>query len=269
MERREISQREVVEQLRSLGVAEGGVLLLHTAFRAVRPIEGGPLGLLAALRAALGPSGTLVLPSWTGDDDTPFDTASTPCAEDLGALADIFWRQPGVLRSPHAFAFAAAGPRAPEITEGPLPIPPHAPDSPVGRVHDFGGQVLLIGAGHDANTTLHLAEALAGVPYRLPFHITVQRGGIPARIDYTAAECCCARFTLADDWLRAAALQSEGNVGHAPARLFRSQDLLGIALEKLAADPLLFLHPKGTGCEECDTAWGSVGEGGNVISGDS
>src|SRR5688572_10855896 len=42
-------------------------LLVHTSFRAVRPIEGGPLGLIEALRAALGSDGTLVLPSWTGN----------------------------------------------------------------------------------------------------------------------------------------------------------------------------------------------------------
>lgn len=39
---REISQAEVTGQLRSLRVETGGVLLVHTSFRAVRPVEGGP-----------------------------------------------------------------------------------------------------------------------------------------------------------------------------------------------------------------------------------
>ena len=53
---RAFSRSEVADQLRTLGVRPGGVLLVHTSFRAVRPIEEGPLGLIDALRSALGPT---------------------------------------------------------------------------------------------------------------------------------------------------------------------------------------------------------------------
>lgn len=251
------SRAEVANQLRALGVQEGGVLLVHTSFRAVRPIEGGPLGLIEALRDALGPDGTLVMPAWTGADDVPFDPASTPASEDLGIVADTFWRLPGVARSDHPFAFAAAGPRAGEVVADPLPLPPHIPASPVGRVHDLDGQVLLLGVGHDADTTLHLAELIADVPYRTPKHITGMREGRPVKIEYLENDHCCTRFDLADGWLRERGLQSEGRVGHGHARLARSRDIVDAALERLARDPLIFLHPAGE-CEECDEARASV-----------
>lgn len=254
MERRELGRDEVARQLRALGVREGRVLLVHTSFRAVRPVEGGPHGLIEALRAALGPQGTLVMPSWTGDDDAVFDPASTAAAEDLGVVADTFWRMPGVARSNHPFAFAAAGPRAAEITFDPLPLPPHIRESPVGRVHDLDGQVLLLGVNHDADTTLHLAELSAGVPYRIPKHITVMRDGRPVRVEYGENDICGERFVLADGWLRERGLQAEGRVGHADARLARARDVVAVTLEHLRADPLLFLHPPGAGCEECDEA---------------
>ena len=258
-DRREIGRDEVVDQLRALGVEEGGVLLVHTSFRAVRPVEGGPAGLIEALRAALGPGGTLAMPSWTGDDDEPFDPTSTRASEDLGVVADTFWRMPGVVRSGHAFAFAAAGPRAEEITAGPLPLPPHVPESPVGRVHDLDGQVLLLGVDHDADTTLHLAELIANVPYRVPKSITALRDGRPVRIEYGENDHCCERFTLADGWLRERGLQREGRVGHAHARLVRARDIVAVAREHLARDPLLFLHPPEAGCADCDEARSSVG----------
>lgn len=252
--RRALTELEVVAQLRDLGVDEGGVLLVHTSFRAVRPIEGGPEGLIQALRAAIGPEGTLVMPSWTGDGDAPFDPSTTPAARDLGVVADSFWRLPGVVRSDHPFAFAAAGPLAERVTSGPLPLPPHTPSSPVGKVHDAAGQVLLLGVGHDADTTLHLAELVAGVPYRVPHHCTVLRDGRPVRIEYGENDHCCARFALADDWLREGGLQREGKVGHAHARLVRSRDIVRLAVEHLNDDPLLFLHPPDAGCGECDEA---------------
>jgi len=251
---RELGRDEVAAQLRALGVQKGGVLLVHTSFRAVRPIEGGPTGLIEALRVALGPEGTLVMPSWTGSDEEPFHPATTPASPDLGVVADTFWRLPGVVRSPHLFAFAAAGPQAERVTSGPLPLPPHIPESPVGHVHALDGQVLLLGVNHDADTTLHLAELLAGVPYCVPKSCTVLQDGRPVRLEYGENDHCCERFTLADGWLRERGLQSEGRVGHAQARLVRARDIVRVALEHLAREPLLFLHPPSAGCADCDEA---------------
>ena len=197
------------------------------------------------------------MPSWGDDDETPFDPDATPAAPDLGVVAETFRRLPGVRRSAHNHAFAALGPAAGEITADPLPSHRTARE-PVGRVHERDGKVLLLGVGHDADTTLHLAECLAGVPYRTQKHLTV-RGpdGAPVRVDYAENDHCCQRFALADDWLRARGLQQEGLVGHARARLVRARDVVAAAREHLARDPLLFLHPSGE-CEECDEARASV-----------
>jgi len=257
-ERPELSRAQVAEQLRALGVRGGGVLLVHTSFRAVRPVEGGPLGLIAALRDALGPEGTLVLPSSGGDDDSPFDPRTSPVRDDLGILPELFWHQPGVLRGDSFETFAAIGPRAAEIVSAPLTLPPSAPGSSIDVIRQLDGQVLLLGVGHDANTMLHLAELMGGAPYRVPHHYTVLQDGQPVRIDYGENDHCCEGFALMDPWLREAGLQSEGPVGYAQARLTRAQDLVRLAVERLAKEPLLFLHPPSAGCEECDAARASV-----------
>lgn len=257
-DRKEIPRAEVARQLRALGVEEGGVLLVHTSFRATRPVEGGPLGLIGALRDAVGREGTLVMPSWAGDGDVPFDSRTDPAAPDLGVVADMFWRLPGVLRSEHVHAFAAAGPHAAFLQSDPLPLPPHRRESPVGRVHDLDGQVLLLGVDHDADTTVHLAELVAGVPYRVTKHFTVLDQGAPKRVEYRENDHCCARFTLVDGWLRERRLQTEGEVGHAHARLARARNVVSVTRERLARDPLLFLHPPAAGCPDCDEARASV-----------
>ena len=104
----------LVRELIELGVRPGGILLVNTSFSNVKPVEGGPEGLILALRTALGAEGTLVMPSMSYDDDHPFDKTAGPCPE-MGVVADTFWRLPGVMRSDNNHAFAAVGPLAATI----------------------------------------------------------------------------------------------------------------------------------------------------------
>lgn len=251
------TRERLAGQLRALGVRPGGVLVVHTSFRAVGPVEGGPLGLIAALREALGPAGTLVMPTMT-DGESPFDPATTPTVG-MGITAELFWRQPGVVRSGHpGGSFAAAGPHAPEIC-APQPLsPPHGPDSPVGRAHALGGQVLLLGVGHSEDTTLHLAEALAPVPYAVSHPCVVVVDGQARTIDIPETDHCCAGFRQVDAWLRARGLQREGTVGRAEARLADAADLVTTVVARLREDPLIFLCAPSAACAECDQARASV-----------
>ena len=256
MPKHPLSIAAVTEQLRALGVERGHTLQVHTSFSRTGPIEGGPLGLIEALREAIGPDGTLVMPSMTDDDDHPFDALNTPCLG-MGVTADTFWRLPVVLRSDSPHAFAAVGPRAERITS-PHPIePPHGTDSPVGRVLELAGHVLLLGVGHDANTTVHLAELLAGVRYRRRKYVTVLNEGALLRLEYEEIDHCCERFALVESWLKERRLQRRGIVGHAEARLVSARAVVDVVVEHLRVDDTVFLHPIGTDAE-CDDAWASM-----------
>ena len=247
---------ELTAQLRELGVTASGVLLVHTSFSKVGPVEDGPLGLIRALRAALGPNGTLVMPSMSDDDDHPFDLRTTACLG-MGVVAEMFWRLPGVLRSDSPHAFAAVGPDAVRITaDHPLDMP-HGLNSPVGRVYDLDGNVLLLGVGHDANTTIHLAEALAAVRYRRPKSVTILEGGTPTCYRYDEIDHCCAKFNLVDQWLDDEGRQRHGRVGHGEGRLARSRDVVATVRARLSANETVFLHEPGVD-SQCDEARASI-----------
>jgi aminoglycoside N3'-acetyltransferase len=245
-----------VEELREVGVMSGDVLLVHTAFSKMRYLDGGPRALIAALQQAVGPAGTLVMPSMSDDDEHPFDARATPCRA-MGIVADTFWRMPAVLRSDSPHAFAAIGRQAALITaDHPIEVP-HGLDSPAGRVYELDGKVLLLGIRHDANTTIHLAESLAGVRYRVPKTAVVMRDGGLATIFYEETDHCCQRFNLADEWLDEAGTQRRGRVGGADARLMRSRDIVAAVTTRLRANETLFLHDPGVDAE-CDEARASL-----------
>ena len=251
------SEAQLVAQLHALGLPPGAVVVVHSSYKAVGPVAGGPRALIAALRAALGPDGTLVMPSMSDDDDVPFDARTTPCRA-MGIVPETFRQLDGVLRSDNPASFAAAGPHAATIT-APHPLsPPHGIDSPVGRACALGGYVLLLGIGHDANTTLHLAESLAAVPYRTTKYCTVLRDGAPVRVTYDETDHCCQHFARADAWLRDASLQRESPVGHAPARLMRATDVVRLAVTELRRNPFVFLCAPDAACAECAEARASA-----------
>jgi aminoglycoside 3-N-acetyltransferase len=248
---------EVTRQLQELGVRLGAVLEVHTSFRRVRPVENGPRGLIEALQRALGPEGTLVMPTMT-DGEGLFDPATTP-THDMGITAELFWRQPGVLRSSHPGAsFAAAGPLA-GVVCAPHPLsPPHGPDSPPGRVVARGGQVLLLGVEHSENTILHVAECAAGVPYSVEHPCVVEVEGDLTRMMLAETDHCCRGFCRVDAWLAENNLQREGMVGRAKAKLVDARALVDVAVERLRRDPLVFLCAPEANCAECDAARASV-----------
>lgn len=255
--RKPIGNPELIAQLLEIGVVPGAVLLVHTSFSRIGPVEGGPVRLIDALHAALGPRGTLVMPSMSDDDEIPFDPHTTPCCG-MGVVADTFWRLPDVRRSDSPHAFAACGPHAAAITaDHPIDIP-HGLDSPVGRVYELDGQVLLLGVGHDANTTIHLAEALAGVRYRRHKSVVVMQDGQPVRLNYGEIDHCCERFNLVDRWLDAEGNQRRGRVGYGEGRLAGARAVVASVCARLRVDETLFLHEPGVD-EQCDEARASIG----------
>lgn len=248
---------EVTGQLGELGVHRGGVLLVHTSFREVRPVEDGPLGLIRALRASLGPKGTLVMPTMS-DGESAFDPRSTP-SHGMGITAELFWRQPGVVRSTHpGGSFAAEGPLAERIC-APQPLSPvHGVDSPLGRVFELGGQVLLLGVAYSECTVLHVAENVANVPYSVTHPCIVEVDGVPRQVMIPETDHCCRGFCQTESWMRARGLLRRGKVGNANSTLADARDIVAIAVERLRDDPLIFLCPREAGCEECDAARASI-----------
>lgn len=172
-------------QLRELGLAAGMTVIVHSSLKALAGggrawIAGGPQAVVQALQTVLTPDGTLVMPTHSTDLSEPsawqdppipeawwpivraqmpaYDRDLTP-TRGMGLIVDTFRQQRSVRRSAHpGHSFAAWGRHAAIITnEHPLDVSLGDP-SPLGRIYDLGGHVLLLGVGHVNNTSLHLAE---------------------------------------------------------------------------------------------------------------
>ncbi|MBE1608035.1 AAC(3) family N-acetyltransferase [Actinopolymorpha pittospori] len=182
-----MTQPKLVEGLRQLGVEPGSVLMVHVRMSAFRWVVGGIDAIVESLRDAVGPSGTLL--AFTGWEDSPyhlplwddcprwqaayrdhqpaFDPAVSSARRDFGRFPERLRTWPGARRSGHPEAsFAALGPGAARLLADQRDNDPFGFDSPLDRLCEEDGQVLLLGAPLNRMTLCHHAEALTDLPSR-------------------------------------------------------------------------------------------------------
>ncbi len=179
---------------RGLGVTPGMVLLVHSSLSSLGWVCGGSVAVVLALERVLGSKGTLVMPAHTGDVSEPSHWKNPPVPESwwetireampaydsdftptrgMGAIAESFRGQEGVIRSTHpSESFAARGPKAAVVVENHSLDFPMGDQSPLARIYDLDGVVLLLGVNFSNTTSLHLAEYRADYPSKK----TKQRG---------------------------------------------------------------------------------------------
>jgi len=175
------TRRALARDVAALGVRDGDVVMAHAALRRVGAMLNGPDALIGAIRDVIGPQGTLLgYADWDAlytvdadgrpdpalrDDIPPFDIATSRCAYDNGAFVECLRTTPGVKRSGNPGAsMLALGARADWfVADHPLNYG-YGEGSPLAKLVEAGGKVLMAGAPTDTMTLLHHAEHLARLP---------------------------------------------------------------------------------------------------------
>lgn len=190
----------LVRDLHALGVEEGATVFVHSSLSSLGWVAGAAQAVVIALQEAVGEAGTLAMPahstslsepsqwqhppvpeSWwdTIRAETPaFDPRLTP-TRGMGRIPETFRSAPGTLRSDHPQASVVArGPNARFLTEDHQLDSGVGEGSPMARLYDLDGWVLLLGVTHARNTSLHLAEYRATFPGK-----KTDRQGAPVMVD--------------------------------------------------------------------------------------
>ncbi len=251
-----VSVGSLADDLAALGVLPGMTLLTHSSLSALGWVCGGAQAVVLALTQALAETGTLMMPTHSGGLSNPadwqappvpkswwqtirrempaFDPRLTPTRQ-MGAIVDCFRGMQDARRSSHPqVSFAARGPQAQRLTERHPLAPGMGDSSPLGGLYELDGWVLLLGVGHDRNSSLHLAEHRASYPGKRECNqaspIMVE-GRRTWRV-FRDLECNTDDFTAIGDAFGGGV---RGRVGVGRASLFRQRELVDFAVDWMEA----------------------------------
>lgn len=245
------TRRRLAADLGRLGVAPGGVLLVHAALPPLGYVPGGAEAVIGALADAVGQGGTVLMPThtweWVDKGLREFDVRHTRGC--VGALSEVFRHTPGAVRSLHpTHSVAAIGPLAEELTAGhEAADTPCGPGTPYAAVADRGGQVLLLGVGLESNTSFYTAEVAAGVPYLLrdepDLFVLVDRDGTRRERPVRRHRWVGRRFASTEGLLAAAGAIRRGPVGGSSSLLLDAARFREVVRDELRRTPNLLLAP--------------------------
>lgn len=178
-----VTEDVLLGALRSLGVQDGDTLLVHSGLSGLGYLEGGAQTAIAALKKAVGETGTFLAPAFTRPYASfagrlnkdyryrPYDTRPGGALRDrmisTGALPKAMLKEPGAVRSGHCtHEWVAIGQNAEQCvgSHGFLD-PPTGDTSPLKKALEMDGSVVFLGCGINSNTFLHHIETAAGAAY--------------------------------------------------------------------------------------------------------
>ena len=262
------TKQRIHDDLAELRIGAGDAVLVHASMRAVGAVEGGAETVLDALLEAVGDEGTVVAPFFNPgnrlsaplEEPDPLASceseygADTVSTQHVGILAETIGRHATARRSSHpTLSFAATGRNAEFLTENTPFHYPFGTNSPLARLHQLDGKVLLLGVDHTANSSIHLAEIWADAPYarrRARVHT-----GPESWQEMEGSPECSAGFGKIEPILRQARILKSGYVGNAPSQAMRMQFVVSMAREILIAQPdyLLCENPACAACAHART----------------
>jgi len=175
--------------------------MVHTRMSAIGWVVGGADTVVLALLDAVGGAGNLLaytawehdafhIDEWPEDrraaylrDPPVFDPELSESMREVGRIPERIRTWPDARRSFHPLtSVAALGPDADLLTRDHRLEDGYGPTSPLARLVERGGQVLLLGAPLETLTILHHAESIAPIPHkrmaRFPARIRAATGKV-------------------------------------------------------------------------------------------
>ena len=259
-----VSKENIASDLRKIGITRGDKLIVHSSLKSIGYVDGGADTVIDMLMETVGEDGLLMMPTFTYSYELrvgalPYNKKKTP--SETGLVTNAFWRRENVKRSEHpTHSVAVYGKDAAQfVNDHDEHFPPFDEGTPIHRLAMNDGYILLIGVGHESNSTIHAAEFMADLPfidiknresYGSKYIIERDNQSIEKIALCKKLSGCSHGFGKVETLDRIINAQKEGYIGRARCKLIKGQEILDALVPVLREKPDFLLCSSKT-CEGC------------------
>lgn len=241
----------IANDLQKLGVTKGMTVIVHSSLSSIGWVCGGQVAVVEALMKVVTEEGTIVMPTQSSDLSDPKNWENPPVPEDwweiirnnvpvfnpettptrsMGKVVECFRTYSEVKRSNHPLhSFAAWGKHAGWIIEGQALFPSFGEESPLRKIYDLDGHVLLIGVDHDSNTSLHLSEVRAEVRELAQIGVPITEDGLRVWKEYEELDYDSDDFEYIGKQFDETGAVTTGKIGNATCKFMKQREAVDFA----------------------------------------
>lgn len=180
-----ITKEKIIKDIQQLGVKPGDTLMVHSSLKSIGWVCGNEQTVVDAILETVTTNGTVIMSTQTTGNSEPSNWQAPPVPKEwweeirthmpafspertpsvgMGKIAECFRTYPDVKRSNHPmYSVAAWGKHADEIVSNHTIHVGLGDGSPLKKLYNRKGKILLLGVAYDSCTALHLAEHRSGV----------------------------------------------------------------------------------------------------------
>jgi aminoglycoside 3-N-acetyltransferase len=241
----------LVESFCKLSVEEGDTLLVHSSYKSLGAVDGGPQIVINALEAVLGAEGTLIMPTFNFDFNrgVPWDVRTTPSK--MGVLTELVRVDPRARRVFHPFySFAILGKRA-EMLGNLHYKSSYERNSVFGKLRDLDGKIMVIGLSYtNSMTFFHHIEQMEGVNYRFLKQFTGEVTDENGKTYTDTFEMLVrdldkgviTEVNPMGELMEKAGIIKVGKIGEADVKLMKANDVYEFTAREMKRDPHLLYY---------------------------
>ena len=244
---------QITEDLKTLGLENGDSVVVHSSYKSVGLVDGGPHAVIESLMETVLPDGALLFPNlnipheFTKGAPPLFDLKKDSVKNKTGIIPEVFKFEYAEHFSMHpTHSMMGIGEKASDILKDHDKAGvPCGKGTPWEKNAFCGGKILLIGVGQNSNTTCHSTEEQIENPYKLSADIIdgiVAVDGkeivVPSRLHLWKYN---ADFNIINAELEARDYMKTGRVGNADALLIDAAAFIELCLDKMRHDKEYFL----------------------------
>ncbi|AFY55919.1 aminoglycoside N3'-acetyltransferase [Rivularia sp. PCC 7116] len=252
------TRKTLTQDLINAGLTPGITVIVHSSLSSLGWVCGGAVTVVQALIDVVTSSGTLVMPTHSNDYSDPelwqnppvptewwqtirdtmpaYDARITP-TRNMGKIVEVFRTWENVLRSSHPnFSFAAWGNHAEDIIKNHSFNYSLGEESPLARLYDLNGYVLLLGTGYDTCTTFHLAEYRKGDIKTVNYAAPILEAGKRVWKTYLDIDFDTESFVDLGEAFEKTGCVKNSKVGSADTKFFAVRDAVDFGVDWLKAN---------------------------------